>query len=314
MKILVAGGTGFLGGALCERFLSQGASVRATYHNRPPRLAHKNLEWKCADLEQEEDCVSVVEDMELVVMCAASTSGAHEIVRRPLIHLTPNVVMNARMLEAAYIAGVPRFLFLSSAAAYPPHGDVPLTEDLMFSDEPADVYYAAGWMKRYTEILCKTYATKLNPAMASVVIRPSNVYGPGDKFDWQRSHVTAAMIRRVVERQDPITIWGDGSARRDLIYIDDFVDGVCKALESARGHLTVNIAAGETRSVIEILKTAMEIDNSHDAEIKCDLTRPQTVDVLTLDTHYAQKAIGFSAQVSFREGIRRTIDWYRKNQ
>jgi GDP-L-fucose synthase len=310
-KLLVAGGTGFLGGALIRRLLHEGAYVRATHHSHSPEFSHPRLEWVRADLENAGDCAAVAADMDAVLMCAASTSGAADIVGRPLIHLTPNVVMNARMLEASYMAKVRRFLFLSSAAAYPPAGDRPLIEDDMFTGEPADVYYVAGWMKRYGEILCRTYATKLNPAMSTVVVRPSNVYGPGDKFDWQRSHVTAAIIRRVVERQRPIEIWGDGKTRRDVIYIDDFVDGALLALNSGKPHFIVNIAGGRTHSVSDILQTALEVDGFGGAEIKFDTTQPQTVDSLAVDATLARVTLGFEAKVALDDGLRRTIAWYR---
>ena len=312
-KILVTGGTGFLGGALTRRLLDEGAHVRATHHSRKPEFTDPRLEWVRADLEDADDCAAVAADMDAVVMCAASTSGAADIVGRPLMHLTPNVVMNARMLEAAYRAEVKRFLFLSSAAAYPPAGDRPLVEDDMFSGEPADVYFVAGWMKRYGEVLCRTYATKLSPAMSTVVVRPSNVYGPGDKFDWQRSHVTAAIIRRVVERHRPIEIWGDGKARRDVIYNDDFVEGTLLALNIGKPHFTVNIASGRTHSVSDILQTALDVDGFGDAEITFDTTRPQTVDSLAVDATLARIVLEFEPNTALDDGIRQTIAWYRKH-
>ena len=205
--------------------------------------------------------------MDYVFHCAAATSGAADIVATPLIHVTPNVVLNARMLEAAYLAGIKRFIFFSSAAAYPPRGAHPMHEDEMFDGDPAEVYYPAGWMKRYAEILCRMYAEKLRPFMSTLIIRPSNVFGPGDKFDWQRSHVTAALIRRVVERQQPITIWGTGEEVRDIIYVDDFVAGVLAAFATEATFLAVNIGSGRGYPVKEILHAALDVDGFVDAEI-----------------------------------------------
>ena len=128
----------------------------------------------------------------------------------PLVHITPNVLINTLMLEAAHRARVARFCFISSGAAYPPTADRPVREEEMFDGDPHDVYFAAGWMKRYAEILCRTYAEKIPQPMLTVVVRPSNVYGPYDKFDFAVSHVTAALIRRVVERQSPLEVWGTG--------------------------------------------------------------------------------------------------------
>ena len=109
----------------------------------------------------------------------------------------------------------------------------PVTEAEMFNGDPEEVYFPAGWMKRYAEILCRTYAEKISSPMQTVVIRPSNVYGPYDKFDFAVSHVTAALLRRVVERQSPLEVWGTGDDIRDLIHVDDFVDGVRDTLHRA---------------------------------------------------------------------------------
>ena len=114
--------------------------------------------------------------------------------------------------------GRARFCFISSGAAYPPTADRPVREAEMFDGDPHEVYFAAGWMKRYAEILCRTYAEKIAQPMPTVVVRPSNVYGPYDKFDFAVSHVTAALIRRVVERQSPARGLGHrrGHSRPDL--------------------------------------------------------------------------------------------------
>src|SRR5262245_49753500 len=134
--ILVAGGTGFLGGAIARRLLAEGARVRATHCSRAPSHAHARLEWVRADLASEEDCARAARDVEVVVMCAAGTAGAADIGDRPMIHVTPNAVMNARLIEAAYKARAGRYLFLSSAAAYPRVvDDRPFAEADMFKAE-----------------------------------------------------------------------------------------------------------------------------------------------------------------------------------
>ena len=119
----------------------------------------------------------------------------------------------------------------------------------MFDGDPHDVYFAAGWMKRYAEVLCRTYAEKIPNPMPTVVVRPSNVYGPYDKFDFAVSHVTAALIRRVVERHSPLEVWGNGQDIRDLIYVDDFIEGMLAAFATDRPYLAVNICAGAGHSV-----------------------------------------------------------------
>jgi GDP-L-fucose synthase len=182
----------------------------------------------------------------------------------------------------------------------------------MFNGDPPPVYYPVGWMKRYSEILCRTYAEKINNRpMSTVVIRPSNVYGPGDKFDFAKSHVTAAQIRRVIERHQPIQVWGDGSDVRDLIYIDDFLDGVFKAFAKPDQFLTVNIASGQAYSVKHILQTALKVDRYTDAQVQFDPTKPRTIGKRTFDTSFAKAHLGFEATTSLEEGFAKTIGWYR---
>lgn len=232
-RVLVAGGSGFIGTNLIRRLISKGCKIRATLHKRPEVIQDDAVEYIHADLTRLEDCQRVVQGMDYVFMCSANTSGAAVMARNPLVHVTPNVVMNAQMMEAAYKAGIKKFVFISSSAAYPPTGDRPVREDEMFGGDPYDVYYSVGWMKRYGEILCKIYAQKIKNPMPTLVIRPSNVYGPYDKFDFNTSHVTTALIRKVVERQNPVEVWGSGNDIRDLIYIDDFIDGLFLAFEKS---------------------------------------------------------------------------------
>src|SRR3989304_408424 len=121
-----------------------------------------------------EDCNKVVCYMDYVFMCAANTSGAAVIASTPLVHVTPNIIMNSQMLEAAYFAKVKKFVWLSSNAASPPSCDRPVKEDELFNRDPYEAYFGVGWMKRYTEILCRMYSEKLKNPMKTVVIRPSN--------------------------------------------------------------------------------------------------------------------------------------------
>ncbi len=149
----------------------------------------------CADLTKSEDCEELVKGIDYVFMCAASTSGAAVIASNPLLHVTPNIVMNSRMLEASYLARVKKFVWISSSVGYPPSGNRPVREQEFFDGDPYDTYFASGWMKRYTEILCRMYAEKLRDPISTVVLRPTNIHGPYDNFALETSHVTAALIR-----------------------------------------------------------------------------------------------------------------------
>ena len=183
----------------------------------------------------------------------------------------------------------------------------------MFDGDPHDVYFAAGWMKRYAEILCRTYAEKIANPMPTVVVRPSNVYGPYDKFDFAVSHVTAALLRRVAERHHPLEVWGNGQDIRDQIYVDDFIDGLLAAFATTSPFYAVNICAGRGYSVREILQTILEVDGFTDADVRFDPSRPSTIPVRLMDDGMARRELGFSPRVPLDEGLRRTLAWYRQN-
>jgi GDP-L-fucose synthase len=310
-KCLVAGGAGFIGSHLVRRLVDAGAEVRATVHVKQPPVVDPRVEYLTADLRLADVCATVASGMDYVFNAAANTQGAAVIREKPLAHVTPNVALNTHLIEAAYKAGAKRYLFISSGAAYPDTGHRPAEEHEMFSGEPVDVYYAVAWMKRYAEILCKTYATKIRDPLACVVVRPSNVYGPGDKFDFRVSHVTAALIRRVVERQTPFEVWGTGQDVRDLIYIDDFINGLLVAFQVSDPYTEINICSGTGVTVREIAQMALDVDGFKDSHVAFDASKPSTVPVRRLSNALAKHKLGFEAKVSLREGIGRTLTWYR---
>lgn len=310
-KILVTGGSGFIGTNLIKHLLSLGCNqIRATYHEHPPFLHQEAVEYVKADLTSKTDCKKVVSGRDYVFMCAAKTFGAAAMKADPLALVTPNILMNSLMLEAAYEAKVKKFLFISSSAAYPPTNH-PVKEEEMFIDDPHEAYYGVGWMKRFSEILCKMYAQKIKNPMATVVVRPSNIYGPYAKFNFQTSHMQHALIRRVVEKQNPIEVWGTGKDVRDLIFIDDFIDGLMLAFIKSDVFLAVNVASGKARTVQQILETIQRVDGWK-AEIRFNRAKPTTIPSRLINTDLAEKILGFKAKTTLEEGMRNTIEWYRK--
>lgn len=313
-RVLVAGGAGFLGTNLALKLAQRGARLRLTVRNKPLQATFTNTEVIQADLRLPEDCAHAVKGMDYVFVCAAHTSGAAAIRGTPLVHITPNVLINTLMLEAAYRARVAKFCFISSSVVYPPTGARPVTESEAFDGDPADVYFPSGWMKRYAEVLCRTYAEKIAEPMPTVAIRASNVYGPYDKFDFAVSHVTAALLRRVVERHKPLEVWGTGEDVRDLIYVDDFVDGTLAAFSADLPHLAVNICSGKGHSVKDVLNTLLRLEGFSDADVHFDPSRPSTTPVRLMDNSLAREKLGFEARTSLEEGLRRTIAWYKANR
>lgn len=311
-NVLVAGGTGFVGVNLINRLLSLGANVRATIHRKQPVILDERIEYVSCDLTNMEDCRKVVNGMDYVFLCAANTSGAAVIASTPLVHVTPNIVMNAQMLEAAYFAKVKKFVWLSSNAAYPPSGNRPVKEEELLNGDPYEPYFGVAWMKRYTEILCRMYSEKLKEPMITVVLRPSNIYGPYDDFEFETSHVMAALIRRAVERYNPIEVWGTGNDIRDWIYIDDFIDAMVLATEKIESYNPINIGLGKGYSIKQALQIILEVDGYTGAKIKFNTSKPSMIPIRLIDTTKAENVLGFKAKIGLREGIRKTIEWYRK--
>ena len=309
-NVLVTGGTGFVGVNLIRRLLGMGANVTATLHRRDAVIHGDRIHYIRADLRQQENCQAAVRGADYVFMCAAHTSGAAVIENTPLVHLTPNILMNISMLDAAYQAGVKKFLFISSNVVYP-LTDFPVAEDdvtnLFF-----EKYHISAWMKRFTEIVCEMYATRIKNPMKVCVVRPANMYGEFDDFEWETSHVIPTLVRKVVERHDPIEVWGDGNDLKEFIYIQDFVDGMLLAMEKLDGFVPINIAAGQPVTVKEVLQWLLKIDGYADAKISFNTAKPSMIPKRLIDISKAQKMLGFRASTSLDEGLRRTVRWYRE--
>jgi len=312
-KVVVAGGSGFVGVNLIRRLLELGAKVTATLHKKAAVVDDDTVTYVQCDLTREEDCARVFQGADYVFMCAANTSGAAVMEKTPLVHVTPNVVMNTLALEAAYSAGVKKFLFISSNTVYP-DVDHPVIEDEMMSGELFEKYYCVAWMKRFSEILCRMYAEKIKKPMMTVVVRPANIYGPFDDFEWATSHVVPALIRKVVERHDPIEVWGDGSDIKDLIYIDDFIEGILLAMEKLDRYDPINIATGRPCSIKDVLRTILDIDGYAHANIAFDTSKPTMIPKRLIDVTKAKSVLGFEARTSIDEGIQKTVQWYRESR
>jgi len=308
---LIAGSTGLMGTSALLRLRNvPHINVRAVYHLRQPKVSAENISYVQADLRNPDDCKRVVEGIDYVFMVAAVLSTAPVIAKNPVSHITSNMIMNAQILEAAYCAGVKKFLWLSSSTGYPLK-EGKLKEEDMFDGHPADIYFPVGWMSRYTEVLCRMYATKLRNPMTTIVLRPATIYGEYEDFNFETCHVLPALIRKVVERHRPIEIWGTGENKRDFIYSDDVFDACLAALEHVDTFDIFNIGFGEEHSINQLLKIILEIDNFREAEIVYNTLRPSTISKNSLDLTKAKEILGFRAKTSIRDGISKVIKWYR---
>lgn len=309
---LIAGAAGLMGSTALLRLSNlPGINVRAV-DLREPKISADNISFLKADLRNLDECKKVVKDIDYLFMFAAILSTAPVIAKNPVSPVTSNIIINSQMLEAAYFAGVKKFLWLSSSTGYPMVKGM-LKEEDMFQSDPPDVYFPVGWMSRYTEILCRMYATKLRNPMPTIILRPTTIYGEYEDFHFETCHVLPALIRKIVERQNPIEVWGTGEDERDLIYADDVFDACLLALEKVDTFDVFNVGLGKQYSINELLKIILEIDNYGTAKIVHNTSKPSTIAKRSIDVTKAKEFLGFKPKTTVREGISRMIKWYRKN-
>ncbi len=307
-RVLVAGGSGFVGTHLTKKLHTLGASVRSTFHDKGLQEKIEGVEYLKVNLLNSEDCLAATKDIDFVFMCAANSSGAEVMDKTPLIHLTPNVVMNSQMLSAAYENQVEKFCFISSNTVYP-LTDFAVTEKDV-TGEFFEKYFIVGWMKRFSEIMCEMYATKIKQPMDILVVRPGNLYGPFDKFNKSESKVIAALIRRALEKQDPFEVWGDGLDLKDFLYIDDFIEGMLKAFALDKKFTVLNIASGIPITIKEVLEKILEVTEHTQAKVVFDTTKPTMIPIRLINISAINEATGWNPKVGMNDGLRQTVDWY----
>ena len=309
-KVLVAGAAGFVGTHLTQRLVSLGAIVRGTIHNSNPLLEINGVEYVRTNLETTIDCDLVTKNIDYVFMCAANSSGAEVMTKTPLVHLTPNVIMNSQILAASYANNVKKFCFISSNTVYP-LTDFAVSEDDV-TGEFFEKYFIVGWMKRFSELMCEMYATKVNKPMPTLIVRPGNLYGPFDKYKKNESKVIAALIRRAFEKENPFEVWGDGEDIKDFLFIDDFIDALLETFPRTSDFDIFNIASGVPITIKEVVKHIIDISNNGVIEVNFDTTKPTMIPKRMIDISKINKLIGWYPKTSINQGLKLTFDWYAK--
>lgn len=310
-KVLVTGGGGFIGTNISRRLVEENAIVTATYHNHKPRFPVKGVSYLHADLINKEDCLNITKDMDYIIMTAAFVSGAQGMLANPMQLVTDTVILNLRVLESAYLNGVKKCIYISSGMVYPFKKEL-LKEEDGFTGEPFEKYFTGGWSRRFIEVVCRMYAEKLK-AMDITVLRIDNLYGPYDNFEQKKSHVMPALIRKTIERMNPFEVWGDGNDYKDFIYIDDLVEGIMLALKKTKGYEVFNLASGKNVTIKELLEIILRCGNYKDAKIIYNTDMPMMIPYKRLSIEKAERLLGFKALTSLEDGIKKTMDWYRKN-
>ncbi len=311
-KILVLGSTGFIGRNIAEHFAGQSdAEVYGTYYKSDP-LDHPDIQMLKADLTIREDVYRVLKGMDVIIQAAAVTSGSKDVVNRPHIHIADNAVMNSLIFRAAFDYSIPHIVFLSCSVMYH-SSDTPLKEtDFDPNREMYPNYFGGGWNKVYFEKMCEFYA-RLGRNKYTV-LRHSNIYGPYDKFDLEKSHVFGATITKVMTaKEGKITVWGTGEEERDLLHVSDIVHFVELAVSKQETRFEL-YNAGYGRSVaIKDLVHKIVACSGKNLVIEHDLSKPSIKTKFCLDSTKAKNELGWEPQVSLEEGIQRTMEWYRKN-
>jgi len=316
-KILVTGATGFIGSNILRTLYQQGyTNLRASGLSRGLRQdfeGWETVEFLQGDLRTAEFCETVSRGVDVVFHCAANTSNALDTKFNPLLHVTPNVEMNTNLMEQSWRNKVRKFVFLSSNTVYPDIGSELATEEINVQATPLiPIYKAVAGMKRYAESLCDFFSNQIHDPMQCVIIRPSNAFGPNDKFDYEKCHVTPASVRKIADGLNPIPVWGDGSDVRDLIYVEDMAEGIVFAAEKIDRYDIINVCYGEGYSVNEVLAMLKEIDNNTNP-IEYVNNKAFMVSIRLFSSKKIND-MGWRPRYTIKQGLAKTLEWYKANR
>ena len=310
-RILVCGATGFIGRNLVEA-LARNANVElhALRFTRPV-YDLSGVHWHQADLRDVEAVNRLLAGMDVVIQAAATTSGVRDIVNTPYIHVTDNAVMNSLLLRGCFDHKVKHFVFFSCSVMYQPRETPWREEEWDPSQEMHPNYFHTGWTKVYIEKMCEFFG-RLG-VTKHTVIRHTNVYGPHDKFDLERSHVFGATVTKVMtSKTGSITVWGTGEEARDLIHVDDLVRFVDLTIErQTTPYELMHVSAGSAIRIKDLVAKIVSAAG-RDLRIEHDPAGPTIKTSFALDNGRARTKLGWRPQVTLDDGIRRTVLWWKQ--
>lgn len=312
-RILVSGGTGMIGIPLVRALLALGAQVTVVsleQESYARALLGSSIAFFRGDLTCNDICKKAVEGQEYVFNLVGIKGSVGIGVKRAASYFVPMLRYQSNLLEAAFREGVSRYLFVSSICAYPPAALH--VEDNVWNGLPKQNDRYAGIAKRIGELEAETYLHEYNWDAVRVV-RPSNVYGPFDDFNPATGQVIPALIRRVLDGECPVRIWGDGSVIRDFIFVQDVVDGLVLAMEHAPPCFPINLGSGVATTIRQLAEIIVA-ECGLSSPIEWDPSKPAGDPVRLLSMERAEATIGFCPKISLQEGIRQTIHWYIQNR
>ncbi len=300
MRALVTGGGGFLGSHLVERLERDGYDVfvarRADY-----------------DLTSMEDAQRLFGDAdpELVFHLAAEVGGIGANRANPGRYWYANLTMGAHVLEQARMHETPKVVIAGTVCSYPKLAPIPFREADLWDGYPEETNAPYGVAKKAVLVGAQAYREQYG--LNTIFLLPANLYGPRDNFDPETSHVIAALIRKMVEAEDEVVLWADGSPTREFMYVDDCVEGFVLAAERYDGPEPVNLGAGKEISIRELADLIADVTD-YRGEIVWDTSKPGGQPRRSVDASRARELFGFEARTRLRDGIERTVAWYRSNR
>ncbi len=300
-RVLVTGGTGFWGRHLVEKLKKK----------KPKKLTLTDS--KKDDLRIHKNCKRVVKNQDIVIHLAGIVGGIGFNRENPATMFYDNAVMGIHLMEEARKAKVKKFVNLLTVCSYPKFAPVPFREVDLWDGYPEETNAPYGLAKKMLLVQGQAYWQQYG--FPSIHLIPVNLYGPGDKFDPKQSHVIPALIRKILEAkeqgQDRLVVWGTGKATREFLYVEDAADGILLATERYNKPEPVNIGSAFEISISDLAKLICKLVG-FDGKIVFDKTKPDGQPRRKLDVSKAKKEFGFEAKTDFSEGLKKTIDWYKK--
>jgi GDP-L-fucose synthase len=305
VRTLVTGGNGFLGRHVLSALAEGGYKDVSA-----PRRADYDL----TDSTQVMACLRELRP-EAIVHLAAVVGGIGANLEHPGDFFYQNLIMGAQLMEQARLAGVRKFVAIGTICAYPKFTPVPFREEDLWGGYPEETNAPYGLAKKMLLVQAQAYRQQFG--FNAIYLLPVNLYGPGDNFDPESSHVIPALIRKCVEAvergDEAIDVWGTGVATREFLYVRDCADGIVAALERYDGPDPVNLGSGMEISIRDLVHEIADLTGFAGA-IRFDTSKPDGQPRRQLDTSRARERFGWQARTNFREGLRATIDWYQANR
>jgi GDP-L-fucose synthase len=303
-KVLITGGTGLIGRQVVAMLCDAGAAVCIVSLDKisvDPRAEHI-----FGDLTDFGFCKEVTKNRDYVFHMAGIKGSIEVTKSKPASHFVPALMFNTNVLEACRINHVEKVVYTSSIGAY---GSAEIfKEDENLEGAPMDFY--AGWTKRMAEFQIQTYKIQYNLENYAVV-RPCNVYGPGDNFDPKNAMVIPTLMYRIYNKENPVVVWGDGSAVRDFAFSRDVAEGVILALHHGTKSRFVNLGSGVGYTIKQLIEALHEFI---DFKYVFDPSKPSGFPKRVMDISLARTLIEYNPTTALKDGLKETWQWFVENQ